>query len=59
MIRYRAEPAQAARDASAATVRLPLSLSEPQRAISPGQLVALFDQTSDEVLGAATILASS
>ena len=28
---------------------------KPQRAVSPGQLVALFDSRHDEVLGAATI----
>lgn len=58
MIRYRAEPARAV-----ATLcpdgTLAVEFDEPQRAISPGQLVALFDETSDEVLGAATIASSS
>ncbi len=53
MIRYRAAPAPAV-----ATVdgdRLRLRFERPQRAISPGQLVALLDPATDEVLGAATI----
>ncbi|MBV8151923.1 MAG: tRNA 2-thiouridine(34) synthase MnmA [Candidatus Eremiobacteraeota bacterium] len=54
MIRYRARPAAAgariAQDGS-----LELSFSEPQRAVAPGQLVALLDPADDEVLGAATI----
>jgi len=54
MIRYRAAPAPAV-----ATVlggaRLRLRFERPQRAISPGQLVALLDPHTDEVLGAATI----
>ena len=58
MIRYRAAPAPAF-----ATVlegdRLRLRFEGPQRAISPGQLVALLDTTTDEVLGAATIILSS
>lgn len=54
MIRYRAAPAHAS-----ATIRdddtLHLRFDEAQRAISPGQLVALLDPEADEVLGAATI----
>ena len=54
MIRYRAAPVEAF-----ATVRddgaLRLRFSQPQRAVTPGQLVALLDPTSEEVLGAATI----
>ena len=53
MVRYRSLPA-----AATAEVRdgeLHLRFKEPQRAVSPGQLVALFDAHSDEVLGAATI----
>ncbi len=53
MIRYRSEPA-----AALATVRdglLELSFEKPVRAVSPGQLVALFDRGGDEVLAAATI----
>jgi len=32
-----------------------LAFETPERAIAPGQLVALYDESSDEVLGAATI----
>lgn len=56
MIRYRATPAHAA--ATLTPAGLQLCFDEPQRAVSPGQLVALFDATSDEVLGAGTILPS-
>jgi tRNA-uridine 2-sulfurtransferase len=58
MIRYRAAPAPAL-----ASVRgdgtLHLRFEQPQRAITPGQLVALLDPQTDEVLGAATIMSSS
>ncbi len=58
MIRYRAAPA-----AAIATVledgRLRLRFERAQRAISPGQLVALLDPSTDEVLGAATISAEA
>ncbi len=54
MIRYRATPTAAVATISA-DGRLRLRFDEPQRAVSPGQLVALLDPTSDEVLGAATI----
>jgi len=54
MIRYRSAPAR-----GVATIRndgtLELRFESPQRAVSPGQLVALLDATSDEVLAAATI----
>jgi tRNA-specific 2-thiouridylase len=54
MIRYRATPADAL-----ATIEdggsLHVRFDEAQRAISPGQLVALLDPSTDEVLGAATI----
>lgn len=53
MIRYRAAPARAFATLCDATLRL--RFEEPQRAITPGQLVALLDTTSDEVLGAAAI----
>jgi tRNA-specific 2-thiouridylase len=53
MVRYRATPSPAY-----ATVRdstLELEFEQPIRAVSPGQLVALFDENGEEVLGAATI----
>ncbi|GAC1413504.1 MAG: tRNA 2-thiouridine(34) synthase MnmA [Candidatus Velthaea sp.] len=54
MTRYRAVPLRAE-----ATLRgdgtLELAFPALQRAITPGQLVALFDPVGDEVLGAATI----
>jgi tRNA-uridine 2-sulfurtransferase len=54
MIRYRS--ARAAAFASIANDgSLALRFERPQRAIAPGQLVALFDPDGDEVLGAATI----
>jgi tRNA-uridine 2-sulfurtransferase len=57
MVRYRAAPA-----AAVATVhdgdRLQLRFEKPQRAITPGQLVALLDRDTEEVLGAATITSS-
>lgn len=54
MVRYRAAPALAsARIEPDAT--LALRFDAPQRAIAPGQLVALFDTDAHEVLGAATI----
>ncbi|HET9096116.1 MAG TPA: tRNA methyl transferase PRC-barrel domain-containing protein, partial [Candidatus Baltobacteraceae bacterium] len=57
MVRYRATPI-----AAFATVRgegLELRFEQPVRAISPGQLVAIFDRGGDEVLGAGTITAAS
>lgn len=55
MIRYRAAPAPAL-----GTVRadgsLHLRFERAQRAVAPGQLVALLDSNTDEVLGAATIV---
>ena len=56
MVRYRATPV-----AAWASVRgdmLEVKFEQPQRAVSPGQLVALFDRGGDEVLGAATISAA-
>ena len=53
-IRYRSQPA-------AAVVRLldrdgiELRFAQPQRAVAPGQLVAIFDEEAREVLGAGTI----
>lgn len=54
MIRYHAAPARAV--ATIRDERLHLRFDAPQRAIAPGQLVALLDPATDEVLGAATIL---
>ncbi len=58
MVRYRAVPARAS-----ALLRtdgtLALSFEQPLRAITPGQLVALFDEQAHEVLGAATIRSAS
>jgi tRNA-specific 2-thiouridylase len=53
MVRYRATPARAF--ASVRGGELELEFERPQRAISPGQLVAMFDTEGEEVLGAATI----
>jgi tRNA-specific 2-thiouridylase len=58
MVRYRAMPA-AADAAVAEDGTLSLRFERPQRAIAPGQLVALLDVEGSEVLGAATIFASS
>jgi tRNA-specific 2-thiouridylase len=54
MTRYRARPA-AARVTLAPDGSLALAFAQPQRAVSPGQLVALLDRAGSEVLGAATI----
>jgi tRNA-specific 2-thiouridylase len=54
MIRYRAEPVPAR--ATIRGDRLELRFERPQRAVAPGQLLALFDESADEVLGAATIM---
>ncbi len=54
MVRYRATAAPAY-----ATVRgttLELQFEQPLKAVSPGQLVAMFDRDGEEALGAATIL---
>ncbi len=53
MVRYRATPALARATLNDGT--LTLRFDEPLRAITPGQLVALFDLDGNEVLGAATI----
>jgi tRNA-specific 2-thiouridylase len=54
MTRYRSRPSCAW-----ATIEsdgsLALGFDQPQRAVTPGQLLALFDEHTDEVLGAATI----
>ena len=56
MVRYRSTPVPAL--ASVRGDSLELEFERPQRAVSPGQLVALFDRESEEVLGAATISAA-
>lgn len=53
MVRYRATPAPAF--ATIRGERLELEFEKPLRAVSPGQLVAMFDESGEEVLGAATI----
>ncbi len=58
MIRYRSAPAPAVATILDAD-RLRLRFERPQRAISPGQLVALLDPSTDEVLGAATITSAA
>lgn len=53
MPRYRAR--MAAARASLEGGRLRLRFEEPQRAVTPGQLVALYAEDGEEVIGAATI----
>jgi len=53
MVRYRSAPARAFATVNGES--LALRFERPLRAVSPGQLVALFDLTAEEVLGAATI----
>ncbi len=54
MVRYRTTPAPA-QATIAGDGSLRLQFDDAQRAVSPGQLVAMFDLPGDEVLGAATI----
>jgi len=54
MTRYRAPLGAATARIEGAEMHL--AFDRPERAIAPGQLVALYDANSDEVLGAATIL---
>ena len=54
MVRYRASPARA-RAKIKEDGSLLLRFDQAQRAVAPGQLVALFDLDGKEVLGAATI----
>lgn len=56
MVRYRSEPTAAFATVAGGT--LELQFERPVRAVSPGQLVALFDRGGEEVLGAATITAA-
>lgn len=57
MVRYRATPVPA--QATLGEGTLELHFSEPLRAVTPGQLVAIFDPLGEEVLGAATIRAAA
>ena len=57
MTRYRASLEPAVATVAGDTLRL--EFESPQKAVSPGQLVALFDLNGEEVLGAATIEATS
>lgn len=57
MVRYRSTPVPAFATISGDT--LELEFERPVRAVSPGQLVALFDTEGEEVLAAATISAAS
>ncbi|MGZ3507395.1 MAG: tRNA 2-thiouridine(34) synthase MnmA [Vulcanimicrobiaceae bacterium] len=57
MVRYRAMPTPARANLNDDGT-LDLAFDEPQRAVAPGQLVALFDEGNEEVLGAATITAA-
>ncbi len=54
MTRYRS-PLGYARAALDPDGSLHVAFERPERAVAPGQLVALYDETADEVLGAATI----
>ena len=58
MVRYRAAPARAFATISGLS-GLHLHFERPQRAITPGQLVALLEGDTEEVLGAATIRAAA
>ncbi|GAC1311102.1 MAG: tRNA 2-thiouridine(34) synthase MnmA [Vulcanimicrobiaceae bacterium] len=55
MTRYRAPLARSIASVDPASGELRLAFDEAERAIAPGQLVALYDETTDEVLAAATI----
>jgi len=55
MTRYRSPLNFAHASLEPETAELRLRFEEPERAVAPGQLVALYDERADEVLGAATI----
>ena len=57
MTRYRAPLNCALASFEPSRAELRLEFEQPERAIAPGQLVALYDE-SGEVLGGATIRAS-
>jgi tRNA-specific 2-thiouridylase len=56
MTRYRAPLNPALAEVAPGSSSLRLTFESPERAIAPGQLVALYDERSDEVLAAATIV---
>ncbi|GAC1361220.1 MAG: tRNA 2-thiouridine(34) synthase MnmA [Vulcanimicrobiaceae bacterium] len=58
MVRYRAALTRARARIDRDRV-LRLEFERPQRAVAPGQLVAMFDPSGDEVLGGATITAAA
>jgi len=53
MIRYRATPVRARARVDGETLQV--RFDEPQRAVTPGQLIALLDLSGEEVLAGATI----
>jgi tRNA-specific 2-thiouridylase len=55
MTRYRSPLNAASASIDAESGRLELRFERPERAVAPGQLVALYDRETTEVLGAATI----
>jgi tRNA U34 2-thiouridine synthase MnmA/TrmU len=57
MTRYRAPLNFAIASYEQGSDELRLRFESPERAVAPGQLVALYDTGSDEVLAAATIRA--
>lgn len=56
MTRYRSPLNAALAEIEPGASSLRLTFEGPERAIAPGQLVALYDERSDEVLAAATIV---
>jgi tRNA-specific 2-thiouridylase len=58
MTRYRAPLGVATATADIARDELHLQFERPERAVAPGQLVALYDIQTDEVLGSARISAA-
>lgn len=55
MTRYRAPQNTGTASIDTATGELHIRFERPERAVAPGQLVALYDLDEDEVLGAGTI----
>jgi tRNA-specific 2-thiouridylase len=55
MTRYRAPQNTGTASIDTATGELHIRFEQPERAVAPGQLVALYDLDGDEVLGAGTI----